>query len=140
MRNSCAVMLFLSAAIFAAPAPTFYKDVLPVLQRSRQECHRPGEAAPMSFLTYESTRPWTAAIREKTRGEASAIYARNTTRAKHLLVADCRESSSGLVLRVDSSISLRERPATRLQSDRLPARVEVCQWIWPKESTRDKKK
>ena len=44
-------------------APTFYKDVLPVLQTNCQECHRPGEAAPMSFLTYESTRPWAKAIK-----------------------------------------------------------------------------
>ena len=29
-----------------------------------QGCHRPGEAAPMSFLTYKETRPWAAAIRE----------------------------------------------------------------------------
>src|SRR5436190_4065618 len=44
-------------------APTFYRDVLPVLQSNCQECHRPGEAAPMSFLTYESTRPWAKAIK-----------------------------------------------------------------------------
>ncbi|HWE48506.1 MAG TPA: hypothetical protein VG273_01880 [Bryobacteraceae bacterium] len=49
----------------AAPAPsvTFYKEVLPVLQKDCQSCHRPGEAAPMSFLTYESTRPWAKAIK-----------------------------------------------------------------------------
>jgi len=48
-------------------APTFYKDVLPVLQNRCQSCHRPGEAGPMSFTTYESTRPWAAAIREAIR-------------------------------------------------------------------------
>lgn len=42
---------------------TFHKDVLPVLQKNCQECHRPGEAAPMSFLTYEQTRPWAKAIK-----------------------------------------------------------------------------
>src|SRR5512146_1985393 len=42
---------------------TFNKDVLPVLQKNCQECHRPGEAAPMSFMTYESTRPWAKAIK-----------------------------------------------------------------------------
>src|SRR5260370_36092898 len=39
-------------------AVTFYKDVVPVLQRNCQGCHRPGEIAPMSFLDYKSTRPW----------------------------------------------------------------------------------
>jgi hypothetical protein len=42
---------------------TFYKEVLPVLQKDCQSCHRPGEAAPMSFLTYEGTRPWAKAIK-----------------------------------------------------------------------------
>src|SRR5262245_54060655 len=42
---------------------TFNKDVLPILQNNCQVCHRPGEVAPMSFLTYESTRPWAKAIR-----------------------------------------------------------------------------
>src|SRR5271165_2475231 len=42
---------------------TFNKDVLPVLQKNCQTCHRPGEIAPMSFLSYESTRPWAKAIK-----------------------------------------------------------------------------
>ncbi len=48
----------------AAPSPVFYKDVLPILQKRCQECHRPGEIAPMPFLTYADTRPWAKAIRE----------------------------------------------------------------------------
>jgi len=43
---------------------SFNKDVLPILQKDCQVCHRPGEAAPMSFLTYESTRPWAKAIKQ----------------------------------------------------------------------------
>lgn len=45
-------------------AVTFNKHVLPILQRQCQECHRPGEVAPMSFLTYTETRPWAKAIKE----------------------------------------------------------------------------
>ena len=51
------------------PAVTFNKDVLPILQKNCQQCHRPGEVAPMSFLTYESTRPWARAIKEATVGK-----------------------------------------------------------------------
>jgi hypothetical protein len=47
----------------ATSQPTFYKDVLPVLQKNCQTCHRPGEMAPASFLTYDSTRPWAKAIK-----------------------------------------------------------------------------
>jgi len=51
------------AAYKPSPA-TFNKDVLPILQRDCQVCHRPGEVAPMSLLDYESTRPWAKAIKE----------------------------------------------------------------------------
>lgn len=47
----------------ASPAVTFNKDVLPIMQRNCQGCHRPGQIAPMSFLTYESTRPWAKAMK-----------------------------------------------------------------------------
>ncbi|MGH9630900.1 MAG: thiol-disulfide isomerase [Bryobacteraceae bacterium] len=58
----CAALLM--AAKTDSSKATFHKDVLPVLQKNCQGCHRPGEAAPMSFLTYEETRPWAKAIRE----------------------------------------------------------------------------
>jgi hypothetical protein len=51
------------SALQAATAPTFNKDVLPILERQCQECHRPGEVAPMSFMTYKETRPWAKAIK-----------------------------------------------------------------------------
>jgi hypothetical protein len=58
-------LLFMSTAVFALPEPaTFNKDVLPILQKNCQTCHRPGEIGPMSFLTYETTRPWAKAIKE----------------------------------------------------------------------------
>ena len=43
---------------------TFNKDVAPILAKNCQGCHRPGEAAPMSLLTYQEARPWAKAIRE----------------------------------------------------------------------------
>jgi hypothetical protein len=50
-----------------APSPvvTFAKDVAPILQRSCQNCHRPGAIAPMSLLTYQDARPWAKAIKQK---------------------------------------------------------------------------
>src|SRR5580704_12246559 len=46
--------------------PTFYKDVLPILQNNCQTCHRPGEVAPMSLISYEDARPWARAMKTKT--------------------------------------------------------------------------
>jgi len=51
-----------AAANRATEAPTFYKDVLPILQDHCQNCHRPGEAAPMPFVTYQETKPWAREI------------------------------------------------------------------------------
>lgn len=59
--------LVCAAAALAGTAPsqiTFYKDVLPVLQKNCQGCHRPGESAPMSFLNYDQTRPWAKAMKQ----------------------------------------------------------------------------
>src|SRR5215467_8061588 len=63
-RRILGFSLACASAFADAPAPSFYKEVLPVLQKNCQGCHRPGEVAPMSFLTYESTRPWAKAIKE----------------------------------------------------------------------------
>jgi hypothetical protein len=66
-RLTAAAIAFGAAAFAAAAPPTFTKDVLPILQKNCQTCHRPGQAGPMSFLTYESTRPWAKAIKEAVR-------------------------------------------------------------------------
>ena len=44
-------------------SPTFNKDVLPILQKNCQGCHRPGEVAPMSLITYKDARPWAKAMK-----------------------------------------------------------------------------
>jgi hypothetical protein len=43
---------------------TFHQDVERVLQARCQGCHRPGEAAPMSLMTYQEARPWAKAIKQ----------------------------------------------------------------------------
>src|SRR5262245_6907135 len=51
------------AETLTAQSVTFNKDVLPILQRNCQTCHRPNNIAPMSFLSYETTRPWAKAMK-----------------------------------------------------------------------------
>ena len=65
MRLALAI---LAAAAIAAPsdqssAVTFTKDVLPILQKNCQSCHRPGQIAPMSLISYQDARPWARAIK-----------------------------------------------------------------------------
>ncbi len=54
---------FTPAPVDETQPVTFSKDVLPILQNNCQVCHRPRGIGPMSFLTYESTRPWAKAIK-----------------------------------------------------------------------------
>jgi mono/diheme cytochrome c family protein len=74
-----AVGLTLGAAVWAArplraagnaddaaigdTTPTFYRDVLPIVQAHCQSCHRPGQIGPFSLLDYQSARPWAKAIK-----------------------------------------------------------------------------
>ncbi|HJR60485.1 MAG TPA: hypothetical protein VJ813_13830, partial [Vicinamibacterales bacterium] len=68
----CAIVIGRASAFepqyAAQPAdgvPTFNKDVAPILFKNCATCHRPGEIAPMSFLTYEEVRPWAKGIRDE---------------------------------------------------------------------------
>src|SRR5713101_5662278 len=58
-----ATVLMTCADASAAGAVTFNKDVLPILQKNCQTCHRPGQIAPMSLLTYKEARPWAKAMK-----------------------------------------------------------------------------
>ncbi len=72
-----AAISLLAAALCALPAThangpgpsaknvTFSKDVAPIFFKSCAECHRPGEAAPFSVLSYKDVRPWARSIKEK---------------------------------------------------------------------------
>lgn len=63
------LLLFAAGASFAIAATssssvTFTKQVLPILQQRCQECHRPGEVAPMPLINYQDARPWAKSIRQ----------------------------------------------------------------------------
>ena len=49
----------------APAAPTFTQDIAPILYKSCVSCHRTGEMAPMSLISYEEVRPWAKSIKAK---------------------------------------------------------------------------
>jgi hypothetical protein len=62
----CAALFVLGGAPRAqAPSAgvTFNKDVAPILNKNCVSCHRPGEIAPMSLMSYADARPWARAIK-----------------------------------------------------------------------------
>ncbi len=63
---------FLGVFLYQTPraaTPTFYKDVLPILQQHCQACHRPHEIAPLPFVNYKETRDWADQIRDAVRSK-----------------------------------------------------------------------
>ena len=64
-----------SACLLAVPAsarsgqgtagPTWNKDVAPIVYANCITCHRPGEVAPMSLLTFADARPWARGMKAK---------------------------------------------------------------------------
>jgi hypothetical protein len=65
---------FLSGRKLQSPktnaTPTFYHDVLPILERHCENCHRAGGIAPMAFETYRDSRPYAEAIRNATQDKS----------------------------------------------------------------------
>ncbi len=63
VTTPCFIEIGTDASVISAP--TFNKDVAPVFAKNCMNCHRTGEIAPMSLMTYKEVRPWAKAIREK---------------------------------------------------------------------------
>jgi hypothetical protein len=61
----CGAVL-MAATTGKASGPTFYKDILPILQSHCQGCHRAGEMAPMPLETYRQVKPFARAVAEVT--------------------------------------------------------------------------
>ncbi len=59
------------AGSHAAESPTYAKDIAPILNARCVQCHRPGEVAPMSLLTYNEVRPWVKSIEKRVLVEKS---------------------------------------------------------------------
>src|SRR5438034_11100201 len=54
-----------SSGVASDKAVTFSREVAPIINKNCASCHRPGEVAPMSLLSFKEVRPWAKAIREK---------------------------------------------------------------------------
>src|SRR4051812_47789210 len=52
------------AATSSTASITFNKEVIRIMQEKCQDCHRPGEAVPMSLMNYQEARPWAKSIRQ----------------------------------------------------------------------------
>lgn len=74
LNTSAVAFLSLVLAVPVRPAqsssgeaPTFHSDILPILQKHCQGCHKPGEIGPMPLVSYQDVKPWAAAAAEAAR-------------------------------------------------------------------------
>lgn len=58
----CAIVLP-SSGVSSAASVTYHRDVAPILQQRCQDCHRSGQVAPFSLLTYSEARAWATEIK-----------------------------------------------------------------------------
>ena len=58
-------LLTLASAQSSAPAPTFNQNIASILYANCVTCHRPGEVAPMSLMTFADARPWARAMKAR---------------------------------------------------------------------------
>src|SRR5262245_33828096 len=70
MLGALALSVSLTATLMALPAepnttPTVTKDIAPIFQAKCEACHRPDSIAPFSLVTYEETRPYVRAIKDR---------------------------------------------------------------------------
>ena len=56
MRSILAAFALLPAATYAATPVTYSQHIAPILFKNCASCHRPGEAAPFSLLTYDDAK------------------------------------------------------------------------------------
>src|ERR1017187_6155183 len=59
-------MILLLASLLVLNAPTYDKDVAPILYKNCAACHRPGEVAPFSLLTYADAKRFAPMIAQVT--------------------------------------------------------------------------
>jgi hypothetical protein len=68
MLRTIWVLVFVGLALNPALGEvTFSRDVAPIFFKNCVACHRPGEIAPMSLMTFEEARPWARSIASEVR-------------------------------------------------------------------------
>lgn len=55
------------AASTSVPAPTFYRNIAPIIYQNCSTCHRPNESGPFSLLSYDDVKRHAAQIADVTR-------------------------------------------------------------------------
>jgi mono/diheme cytochrome c family protein len=107
-------------------APTFAKDVAPILYKNCVTCHRPGEIGPMSLISYQDARPWAKAIKTKVVAREMPPWGADPAVGKYKNDASLTEQQIDTIAKwVDSGARKATTPTCRLSRSWRPAGAMV---------------
>ncbi len=81
----------------AANAVSFHRDIAPLMQEHCQSCHRPGQVAPFSLMTYADARSWANEIKEFTQSRQMPPW---QAELGHGDFQDCRRLADGTIAKL----------------------------------------
>ena len=115
--------------------PTFTKDVAPIIFEKCAGCHRPGEVAPMTLMSYDDARPWARAIKAKVVAREMPPWGADP---EHSL--PMRNDRSLIEEQIDTIAALGGRGRAARQPSRLAGGAEVCRRLdlRPRAGLRDR--
>ncbi len=121
--------LALGAAIIvsagaSAESITYTKDIAPILNENCVECHRPGQIAPMSLLSYKEVRPWVKSIRKNVADKQMPPW-----HASHSKVGLANDRSLSQE-EIDTIVAWADKGAPRGKRSDLPALPEFSDGDW----------
>ena len=116
--------LALAASAFPAASAevTFTRDVAPIFQQKCEGCHRAGQMAPMSLVTYEEARPWARSIQRKVAARLMPPWHLDKT----VGIQDYQNDISLSDVEIDTVVRWVEEGAQRGNPEDMPPPVE-----WP---------
>ncbi len=133
-RGMCVIVAGLlavagTAATAGADTPTFSKDIAPIVFKHCASCHRPGEVAPMSLLSFDDVRPWARAIKQKVVNREMPPWGADSTQSLPM-----RNDPSLSQAQIDTLVAWVDGGAPRgNDADLPPAPTFASGWTYGKE-------
>lgn len=104
-----------------AGAVTWARDVAPIMATRCVACHRPGEVAPMSLMTYEDARPWAKSIKQAVAARVMPPWGVNPA---HGSFANDMALSESEIATIAAWVDQGAKPGELAEAPEMPAAVE----------------
>jgi hypothetical protein len=117
-----------AAAGAEAETPTFAEHVAPILYENCVSCHRAGEMAPMSLVTYEEARPWSRSIKNKVDAGAP-LGAADKLPPAPVFPTGWQIGTPDVVIEMAEAFEVPAEGEVRYQTVRMPTHFTEDKWV-----------